>query len=272
MQLRIVHTTGYEYDGKAVASYNQARMTPVTTPEQIVVHSRLEVSPKPWTYEYRDYFGTQVTAFEVVDPHESMTVTATSTVQINRPPTPTRRPRPGRQLAEREVADRWTEYLTLPELVAPPDDFAQRAPSGSRAAAPLPGEAARELCCAGRRRGRVPARRRPTCRRPPPTSWEQRAGVCQDMVAPRARRAALGGHPGALRLRLLPPRRRPGRRRDGDRRVARVGRVVGRRLARLRPDQRTASRPTATSRWRPAATTTTSSRCAGSTPGRPPPR
>ena len=58
MQLRIVHTTGFEYDGKAGASYNQARLTPVTTPEQIVVHSRLEVSPTPWSYEYRDYFGT----------------------------------------------------------------------------------------------------------------------------------------------------------------------------------------------------------------------
>ena len=43
MQLRIVHTTGFEYDGKAVASYNQARMTPLTTPGQIVVHTRLEV-------------------------------------------------------------------------------------------------------------------------------------------------------------------------------------------------------------------------------------
>ena len=46
MQLRIVHTTTFEYDGKAVASYNQARLTPLTTPEQIVVHSRLEVTPE----------------------------------------------------------------------------------------------------------------------------------------------------------------------------------------------------------------------------------
>src|SRR5690349_3679086 len=111
MELRIVHTTGYAYDGKAVASYNQARMTPVTTPEQIVVHSRLEVAPKPWTFEYRDYFGTHVTAFEVVDPHESLTVTATSTVHTNRSPAapPTLS---WASLVEREVADRWTEYLT----------------------------------------------------------------------------------------------------------------------------------------------------------------
>ena len=76
MQLRIVHTTGFEYDGLALASYNQARMTPQTGPGQIVVHTRLDVSPTPWTYDYRDYFGNEVTSFEVLDPHESMTVTA----------------------------------------------------------------------------------------------------------------------------------------------------------------------------------------------------
>ena len=117
MQLRVVHMTSYRYDGNAVASYNQARLTPVTTPEQIAVHTRLEVSPKPWTYEYRDYFGTQVIAFEVVDPHDAMTVTATSTVQVNRPaphgPTTT-----WEQLAAREVSDRWTEYLMLPDPVS----------------------------------------------------------------------------------------------------------------------------------------------------------
>jgi transglutaminase-like putative cysteine protease len=179
MQLRIVHTTRYEYDGKAVASYNQARLTPVTTPEQIVVHSRLEVSPKPWTYEYRDYFGTQVIAFEVVDPHDSMTVTATSTVQANRPATqgPTST---WEQLAAREVADRWTEFLMLPELVAPPEDFVQRAKAVA-AEAPLPGLAARELCALvadeveylpGTTDVHTTARR----------SWQQRGGVCQDMA------------------------------------------------------------------------------------------
>ena len=179
MQLRVVHTTGYEYDGKAVASYNQARMTPVTTPGQIVVHSRLEVSPKPWTYEYRDYFGTQVTAFEVVDPHESLKVVATSTVQTNRPPTPP----PATtwdELAEREVADRWTEYLTLPELVEPPVDFARRA-ADVRAGSSLPGDAARALC----RLVADEVEHRPGAtdvQTPAAAAWGQRAGVCQDMV------------------------------------------------------------------------------------------
>ena len=179
MQLRVDHTTTYDYDGKAVASYNQARLTPLTTVDQIVVHSRVEVSPKPWTFEYRDYFGTYVTSFEVVDPHEAMTVSATSTVQTNRPPAPA----PSltwEALAEREVSDRWTEYLATPDIVAAPADFEQRAKQVA-ADHELPGEAARDLCALVHDEvefvpgitlvGGLAA-----------TAWQQRAGVCQDMV------------------------------------------------------------------------------------------
>lgn len=179
MQLRIVHTTSFEYDGKAVASYNQARLTPLTTPGQIVVHSRLEVTPKPWTYEYRDYFGTHVTAFEVVDPHEAMTVVATSTVQTNRAPAPSPHAT-WESLTAREVDDRWTEYLTLPELVAPPSDFAQRVKEMAADHA-LPGTAAREVCAMVHKEVEfVPGATQVSS--PAVHAWQQRAGVCQDMA------------------------------------------------------------------------------------------
>ncbi|MCD4535480.1 transglutaminase family protein [Nocardioides sp. cx-169] len=179
MQIRIAHTTAFEYDGKAVASYNQARLTPLTTPEQIVLHTRLEVSPSPWTYQYRDYFGTLVTSFEVVDPHDAMTVTATSTVQtqrpVSRPPTLS-----WAALGAREVADRWTEYLTLPDIVEPPADFAQRAKQIA-ADHELPGDAARDLCAMVHDEveylpGATDVQTHAA------TAWQQRAGVCQDMV------------------------------------------------------------------------------------------
>ena len=179
MQLRFTHSTEFEYDGKAVTSFNQARLTPQTTPEQIVVHSRVDVTPHPWLYEYRDYFGTLVTAFEVMDPHDAMSVRASCTVQTNRhaatPPSAT-----WGQLGAREVADRWTEYLTLPELVAPTDDFAQRVRRLADQSA-LPGEAARAICAlvddeleyvAGSTDVASPAS----------VAWQQRSGVCQDMV------------------------------------------------------------------------------------------
>lgn len=185
MQIRIVHTTSFDYEGKAVASYNQARLTPATNPDQIAAHSRLEVTPKPWIFEYRDYFGAHVTAFEVVDPHEAMTVSATSTVQVNRPLAPP----PSlswEALGSREVADRWTEYLTLPGLVEPTPDFVQRAKQVA-ADHELPGEAARDLCALVHDEVEfVPGVT--YVRGSAAASWQQRAGVCQDMV-----HVALGG-------------------------------------------------------------------------------
>ena len=80
MQLKIVHTTGFAYDGGATASYNEARLTPQTVGSQLVVHTRLDVHPAPWSWTYRDYWGSQVTAFEVLDPHDELTVTSTATV------------------------------------------------------------------------------------------------------------------------------------------------------------------------------------------------
>lgn len=179
MQLRVVHTTEFAYDGKAVASYNQARLTPLTSPFQILMHHRLEVSPKPWTYEYRDYFGNVVSAFEVVDPHESMRVTATSTVQVNRPagdsPTIT-----WDDIAAPTVADRWVEFLMLPELVAPPEELAL-AVKEIAASTTLPGEAAREVCrlVAGvvTPTTGVTQASSPACE-----AWDKRAGAGQDLA------------------------------------------------------------------------------------------
>jgi transglutaminase-like putative cysteine protease len=179
MQLRIVHKTTFEYDGRAVASYNQARMTPLTTPGQIVSHSRVEVSPAPWSFDYRDYFGTAVTAFEVLDPHESMTVTATSTVHTDRPPG-------GMatigwdQLADPDVADEYTEYLALNAAVALHPELTERV-ARIRAEAGLPGDAARDVCALIHREVEYRAGATDVHSRAA-DAWEQRAGVCQDMA------------------------------------------------------------------------------------------
>lgn len=179
MQLRIVHTTEFEYDGQATASYNQARLTPQTDADQIVAHSRLDVQPPPWTHTYTDYFGTQVTAFEVLDPHESLQITSTSTVHTHRaePPEPVLG---WGELAEPEVSDRWTEYLALSPIVAPTDDLRERC-ADLRADAELPGEAARALCALVHeemeyRSGSTNVRSTGA------EAWEQRSGVCQDMA------------------------------------------------------------------------------------------
>jgi transglutaminase-like putative cysteine protease len=179
MQLKVVHTTTFEYDGLATASYNQARLTPPTNADQIVFHTRVDVSPAPWTYGYRDYFGTQVTAFEVFDPHGSLTVTAHSTVQTNRVPSA------GPQLSWAElgsaqVADRRCEYLADSDLVAPTTDLAELVQEIG-AASDSPGVAARAVCDlvhaqVGYTRGSTSVMSHAA------EAWQQRAGVCQDMT------------------------------------------------------------------------------------------
>ena len=120
MQLRIKHTTGYHYESGAVASFNEARMTPMTTSEQYVLRSRLEISPTPWSYEYRDYWGTTVTSFEVHDPHQDLTVVATSIVDTQGNP-----PEPHGVAWEAldAVRDEWCEFLAMSGWVDVSDDL-----------------------------------------------------------------------------------------------------------------------------------------------------
>jgi transglutaminase-like putative cysteine protease len=80
-RLRIVHRTGFRYEKPVSASYNEARLTPLTTPTQTTLEARVEVSPVTYTSTYWDYWGSQVTSFEVLSPHTELTVVARSTVE-----------------------------------------------------------------------------------------------------------------------------------------------------------------------------------------------
>lgn len=179
MQLKVVHTTCFTYEGGAATSFNEARLTPQTVNGQIVVHTRLDVHPAPWTWSYRDYWGSQVTAFEVLDPHDSLTVTATATVHTEK------REQTGDRLSwadlrDPEVADRFTELLQIRDRVRPPADLAARyAEIGE--ASPDPESAARAICSLIHDEvdyvvGSTTVQGRAA------DSWEARAGVCQDMA------------------------------------------------------------------------------------------
>jgi len=137
MQFRVVHTTRISYEGGVAASYNLARMTPLTSGQQVVV-------PTPWSTSYRDYWGTEVTAFEVLDQHSELAVTATSTVQVTRPPQePTGLT--WEQLHEREVLDRFCETLVLDDRVRPDEDLRGRVEELA-AGAETPSDFARRVC------------------------------------------------------------------------------------------------------------------------------
>ena len=85
-RLRIEHQTGFAYPGDVSASYNEARMLPHSTDSQFVLSSSLDIEPSTSVNQYVDYFGTRVAAFDVLSPHQALTITARSLVEV--------RPRP----------------------------------------------------------------------------------------------------------------------------------------------------------------------------------
>ena len=81
-RLRITHRTGFSYELPANASYNEARMLPLTDHSQYVISARLDISPATSQHSYVDYWGTQVSVFEVLTPHTELAVSATSVVDV----------------------------------------------------------------------------------------------------------------------------------------------------------------------------------------------
>jgi transglutaminase-like putative cysteine protease len=77
----IRHVTGFNYDGVADSSYNEARMTPPTSSRQRVVDSAIVVHPFAVQTTYRDYFGTIVTTFDLQERHHRLQVVAEATVE-----------------------------------------------------------------------------------------------------------------------------------------------------------------------------------------------
>lgn len=84
-RLRVEHTTGYRYDRTVTSSYNEARLTPVTDLTQLVLESTVQTAPSTSQHRYWDYWGTQVTSFDLHRPHDALEVTAVSVVDTSGP-------------------------------------------------------------------------------------------------------------------------------------------------------------------------------------------
>ena len=206
MQFRVVHTTRIAYDGGVAASYNEARMTPLTSAQQVVVHTRLDVSPTPWSQSYRDYWGTEVTAFEVLVQHSELTVTATSTVQVSRP-----EQEPAGlswdEVRSPEVADRFCETRVVDDRVRPDDELARL---GDKLAAGSagPSDFARQVCLLvweemTYQSGSTKVHGHAS------DAWEARKGVCQDMAHVAIGVLRASGVPARYVSGYLHPKREP---------------------------------------------------------------
>jgi len=179
-RLRIEHATGFSYQGDVSASYNEARMLPGTTDSQFVLSSSLDIEPSTSVNTYVDYFGTRVSAFDVLSPHADLQITARSLVEV--------RPRPiehsgiswDRLAVEASRSIETVEQLVQTNRTMPHPDVAEIA----RTIASQhddPGRAAHDIVVAigdaveymsgvtGVHSTAVEA-------------WEARKGVCQDMA------------------------------------------------------------------------------------------
>lgn len=80
-RVRVRHETGYRYDAEVTASYNEVRLVPQTSPTQLTLESTVRTTPGARQQRYWDYWGTQVTCFDLHVPHTTLSVVATSVVE-----------------------------------------------------------------------------------------------------------------------------------------------------------------------------------------------
>jgi transglutaminase-like putative cysteine protease len=181
MRLRIVHTTTLTYEGPVRVSFNEARLTPLTTPEQTALDSRIEVSPTASLTRYWDYWGTHVTAFDLHARHDSLVTVGRSLVETDRRTVSDhRRSMTWGDLQDEALLDLQAEFLAqTSRTVPPPDGFADQV--RDLVAGADPREAAHRICSWVHDEVKyVPGAT--GVHATAAESWDQRSGVCQDLA------------------------------------------------------------------------------------------
>ncbi|ARC58087.1 Protein-glutamine gamma-glutamyltransferase [Frondihabitans sp. 762G35] len=179
-RLRIRHVTGFQYEGEAKASYNEARMLPASTENQFVLSSNLRIEPNSGAHDYLDYWGTRVSSFEVLQPHRQLSLTATSLIEVRSVG------HPAHDLTWDQLADaasrraEFVEQLEQTPLTEPPAEVRAIA-QDAVAATSRPCDAALAICeVIG---DRVQYLRGVTnVKSTASEAWEAKAGVCQDIA------------------------------------------------------------------------------------------
>ncbi len=177
-RLLIVHTTGFRYDTPVTASYNEARMTPLTTPRQALLDETITVDPVTWQHRFTDYWGTQVTAFDVLARHAEMTVVSSSTVEVfGRPEQESTAD--WELVRSDDVRDRYHELLIQTPMTEPPEEVVALA---REAAGDLPPHAAAHAVCDALIAPLTYEGGVTSVRTPAADVWASGKGVCQDFA------------------------------------------------------------------------------------------
>jgi transglutaminase-like putative cysteine protease len=179
-RLRVVHTTRVSYSSPVRASFNEARMTPLTLPTQVTLESRVSAGTGVPVWTYCDYWGTFVSAFDITEPHEALTIRAQATVETGQSLGYARpAPLPWADLREQARSGPLLEFLLSTPLTTLTPAVAAIAVDAVRGADPA--EAAEDI--SARVRSQVSYMAGATgVRTNAQEAWDQGQGVCQDMA------------------------------------------------------------------------------------------
>ena len=89
MKYKITHTTTYDYKSPVHVCHNLVLQTPREDGFLRSLKHKIQVSPKPDTFNHRrDFFGNQLVAFSVEQSHRQLVVTARSKISLSAKPEP----------------------------------------------------------------------------------------------------------------------------------------------------------------------------------------
>jgi transglutaminase-like putative cysteine protease len=188
MKLMAIHTTRYLYSEPASMCHTEVHLKPREFARQPSVEHELEIEPEPADVIWRqDYFGNEVAAFAIDEPHRELLVTSRSVVECSPAPPP-----------NFDLSPAWETVAEEKGRLAEPEWFeaAQyRYPSPGIRLGPAFAEFARESFAAGRpflsavadlskriHAGFEYDPRATTVTTPVDEVLETRRGVCQDFA------------------------------------------------------------------------------------------
>jgi transglutaminase-like putative cysteine protease len=109
VRFAIQYRCEYGYDKPVSDQHNAVRVQPAETPTQQVDSYELNVTPRARQFNYRDYFGTRVSEFNVWESHDRLLIEARARVTTSAPPAP---PETGFEaLEDPAYGDRLEEFL-----------------------------------------------------------------------------------------------------------------------------------------------------------------
>lgn len=133
-KVAVHHRTAYVYGGEVRSSYNEARVTPLTTDRQLVLEASVQVDPPAPTFRYWDYWGTMVDAFDIHVPHTELAVTGESVVETS--PGPPAGDATWEDIRRPETWDRLTEFLAPTKYVPLVEEVAEAGRGAADGASP----------------------------------------------------------------------------------------------------------------------------------------